>query len=95
MAGGTTFTWKVFGTLSAISAGIAARKLLVAGFTKTTGKTPPVNPEAPDTDWREAMLWAILSGATVGLARMFATRKAVQFYRNATGRLPKGMEKVT
>ncbi len=95
MAGGTTFTWKVFGTLSAISAGVAARKLLVAGFTKTTGRTPPANPEAPDTGWRDALAWAVVSGATVGLARMFATRKAVEFYRNVTGHLPKGMEKVT
>ena len=95
MAGGGSFTWKVFGTLSAISAGIAARKVLVAAFTKTTGKNPPANPEARDTSWREAVGWAMLSGAAVGLARMFATRKAVDFYRNATGHLPKGMERVT
>ena len=30
---------------------------------------------------------ALLSGATMGLARMLATRKAASFYRKATGRL--------
>lgn len=96
MAGnGTSFSWKVLGTLSAISAGVVARKLLVKGFTKTTGKNPPANPEAPDTEWHEALGWAILSGATVGVARMIATRKAANFYRNATGHLPKNMQKVT
>lgn len=89
------FTWKVLGTLSAVTAGVAARKLLVAGFTKTTGKNPPANPEAPDTSWREAVGWAVLSGAAMGLARMLATRKAANFYRKATGHLPKNMQKVT
>lgn len=96
MAGdSTSFTWKVLGTVSAITAGIAARKLLVATFTKTTGKNPPANPEAPDTSWQQAVGWALLSGATMGLARMLATRKAANFYRNATGHLPKNVQKVT
>lgn len=95
MAGNGSFTWKMLGTLSAISAGVVARKLLVSGFTRTTGKHPPANPEAPDTDWREALTWAVLSGAAVGVARMVAARKAASFYRNATGHLPKNMQKVT
>ncbi len=87
--------WKLFGGLSAVFAGIASRKLLVSTFSKTTGKNPPANPEAPGTNWTQAIGWALLSGATMGLARMLATRKAADFYRKATGHLPKNMEKVT
>lgn len=90
-----SMTWKIFGTLSAISAGIAARKILVTAFTKTTGKNPPANPEAPDTSWAEAAGWALLSGATMGLARMLATRKAASYYRRSTGHLPPGMDEVS
>ena len=87
--------WKLFGTLSAIFAGMAARKLLVATFTKTTGRNPPANPQAPGTSWQEATMWAVLSGATMGVARMLATRKAASYYQRSTGHLPKGMEEVT
>ena len=89
------FTWKVLGTVSAVTAGRAARQLLVTVFTKTTGKNPPANPEAPDTSWQQAVGWALLSGAVMGLARMLATRKAANFYRKATGHLPKNMQRVT
>ena len=96
MAGkGGALTWKLFGGLSAVFAGIAARKVLVTTFTKTTGKEPPANPEAPDTNWAEAVVWAVLSGATMGVARMLATRKAASYYRSSTGHLPPGMEEVT
>ncbi len=95
MAANSSFGWKVLGTISAAAAGIAARKVLVATFTKTTGKQPPSNPEAPDTAWAEAISWALLSGAAMGLARMLATRKAASYYRKSTGHLPPGMEEVT
>ncbi len=96
MAGrNASMTWKIFGTVSAVAAGIAARKVLVTTFTKTTGKNPPANPEAPDTSWAEAAGWALLSGAMMGLARMLATRKAASYYRRSTGHLPPGMEEVS
>ena len=87
--------WKLFGTLSAILAGIAARKALVTVWTKGTGRTPPANPAAPGTSWPEALGFALASGAVMGLARMLATRKAAGYYRKSTGHLPPGMEEVT
>ena len=87
--------WKLFGTLSAILAGIAARKALVTVWTKGTGRTPPTNPAAPGTSWPEALGFAVASGAAMGLARMLATRKAAGYYRKSTGHLPPGMEEVT
>lgn len=89
-----SLTWKVLASLSTVAAGIAARKVLNTGFRKTTGNQPPANPEAPGTSWREAIGWAVASGAAMGLARMLATRKAADVYRKSTGHLPRGMEEV-
>jgi Protein of unknown function (DUF4235) len=87
--------WRILGGVSAILAGIAARKLLVAAWRRTTGDNPPANPAAPGTDWSKAIAYALASGAAMGLARMIATRKAASYYRKSTGHLPPGMEEVT
>lgn len=95
VAENSSMGWKIFGGVSAILAGIAARKVIVKGWTAATGNSPPANPAAPGTEWREAIPFAIASGAAMGLARMLATRKAAGYYRKSTGRLPPGMEEVT
>ena len=95
MAVNPSIGWRLLGGLSAVLAGIAARKLLTTGWQKTTGHNPPANPAAPGTEWREAIPFAIASGALMGLARMLATRKAAGYYRKSTGHLPPGMEEVT
>lgn len=86
--------WKLMGTGSAILTGIAARKVATAAWTKGTGHAPPQNPESPDTTWQEALVWAVVSGAIVGVARMLAARKAADVYRSATGHLPRGLQDV-
>ena len=87
--------WRLLGGISAILAGIAARKALVKSWRVTTGSNPPANPAQPGTQWREAIPYALASGAAMGLARMLATRKAADYYRSSTGHLPPGMEEVT
>lgn len=87
--------WKVLGTGSAILAGVAARKVIMTAWEKGTGSPPRTNPESPDTSWREALGWAVLSGALVGIARLMATRKAAEYYRKSAGHLPKGLEQVS
>jgi hypothetical protein len=87
--------WRIFGTASAVTAGIAARKVLVKGWKLTVRDDPPANPQAPGTSWPEAVGWAVASGALMGLARMLATRKAAEYYRKSTGHLPPGMEEVS
>ena len=87
--------WRIFGGLSAVFAGLAARKLLTKGWQAAVGDEPPANPAAPGTRWPEAIVWAVASGAAMGLARMLATRKAADYYKKSTGHLPKGLEEVT
>ena len=87
--------WRVLGGISAILAGVVARKVMVKSWRATTGSNPPANPAAPGTQWREAIPFALASGALMGLARMLATRKAASYYQKSTGHLPPGMEQVT
>jgi hypothetical protein len=84
--------WKVFGTVSAIGAGIATKKMLEVAWKTATGHAPPENPEHPDVQWWEAVSFAIASGAAIGVARMLAARKAAEYYRKSTGRLPAGLK---
>ncbi len=86
--------WKVFGLAAATGATIAARKVLETGWRAATGTTPPKNPEHPDVTFGEALGWAIASGVTVGVARMLATRRAADYWRRSTGRLPPGLEDI-
>ena len=87
--------WKVFGGVSAMGAGILARKLLTTVWTKATGKTPPANPASSTTSWPEAIGWAALSGTAYGIARVIAQRKAANTWLKASGNLPPGLEEVS
>ncbi len=96
MAGkGAAIGWRVVGLGAAIGATVVARKGMTSTWKLATGDAPPVNPEDPDTTWKEAAAWAVVSGAAVGLARLLATRKAAEYWRRSTGHLPPGVEKVS
>jgi len=88
-----SLVWKVLGTGSALVAAAAAQKGISALWRVSTGEDPPTVPEDPDTRWGEAVAWAVLSGAAIGLARLFATRRAAQYYRRSTGELPKALQR--
>ena len=87
--------WRILGVGSAVLAGVAARKVLTTAWEKSTGSPPYTNPESPDTSWQEAIAWAVVSGAAVGIARLMATRKAAEYYRRSTGHLPKDLQQVS
>ena len=92
MASGSK-TWSVFSLASTLGAAVATRKTLNTSWKAATGKTPPANPADPDVAMREAVAWAIASGAAVQLARMLASRRAANYYLRSTGHLPPGLEK--
>jgi hypothetical protein len=85
-------TWKIFGTVSAVAAGVATKKLLEVAWKTATGSEPPANPEHPDVQWWEAFSYALASGAAIGVARMLTARKAAEYYRKSTGHLPAGLK---
>ena len=93
MASGSK-VWTLFGLAATLAATMAARKAMTATWKLSTGKQPPSNPEHPDVSIGEAAAWAVVSGMAVGLARMFATRKAADYYRRSTGHLPANLQDV-
>ncbi|HEV2088302.1 MAG TPA: DUF4235 domain-containing protein [Cryptosporangiaceae bacterium] len=68
---------------SAVVAGAAftAKKVLDRSWQAATGNHPPSDPKDPDLDWKEAVAWALLTGAVVGIAQLTAARGAHRFLR--------------
>ena len=46
-----------------------------------------------DVDVWEAVAWAAVSGTLIALAKMFAQRRAANYYLRSTGHLPPGLQK--
>ncbi|RLV49237.1 DUF4235 domain-containing protein [Nocardioides mangrovicus] len=86
-------SWAVLSAVSGIAAATVARKALNSGWKAATGKQPPANPADPDVAVREAVAWAVASGAIVALARMYAGRRAARYYVKSTGHLPPDLRK--
>ena len=57
------------------------------------GERAADHPRGPETSWSEAIVWAIFSGAALGLARLVATRGAARYYMQSTGELPKALQR--
>lgn len=66
----------------AVATGTAllARELLKGGWRATVGTEPPKNPSSRQVDWRDAMLWGVMSGAIVGAARIASRRATSSAY---------------
>ncbi len=85
--------WSVFSLVSALGAAALAKKGLNTTWKAATRKQPPENPADPDVALREAVAWAVFSGAIVGLARMLAQRRAASYFARSTGKLPPDLRK--
>lgn len=85
--------WKVLSVAAALGASVVARKVTDGTWKFVSGKESPNNPEDPDIDFKEALAFALLSGAVVGLSRMLANRQATKVYTKAAGHLPKDLAK--
>ena len=93
MAEGSSKIWSVMSLAAGLGAVALAKKALDTTWTVTTGRKPPANPADPDVDVWEAVTWAMVSGVAVGLARMFAQRRAASYYTRSTGHLPPDLQK--
>jgi hypothetical protein len=65
---------KLVAALATTAAVYAARKVVTALWTRTTGKVPPTDPADPEVTVVEMLGWAAVAGVTVEAARLFATR---------------------
>lgn len=85
--------WKLATTGAAIAAGVVAKKITEVTWKFVTGGDSPSNPEDPDISWKEAIAFALLSGAIIQLTRMVTNRESARMYQKSTGHLPKSLTK--
>jgi hypothetical protein len=83
--------WTAFSLVAGLGAAALTRKLLDQSWRAAAGKNPPENPADPDVGFGEAVMWSVLTGALVALARMVAQRRAASYYARSTGHLPPGL----
>lgn len=86
--------FKLVGALSAITAGLLAKKAMEEAWRKRRGTDPPINPAGPDTTWGQAIAWTLVSGVGIALARLIAERAAAGAWARRTGHRPPGLERV-
>jgi hypothetical protein len=80
--------WGGFASAAAIGATMATKPLVEKLWTRVSGKEPPGNPASGDVEWRDALLWALFTGAAVGLIRLVAQRAAAEGWRRVRGDHP-------
>ncbi|MDQ6715275.1 MAG: DUF4235 domain-containing protein [Actinomycetota bacterium] len=84
-----TIAWRLIGAGAALAAGAIASKVVTTGWRFASGHDAPVDPAKPDdSTWKEALLFAAITGIVVQAARVAAERKAAEYYRKSTGHLP-------
>lgn len=99
-AGGATRTqrrgskqlWKVYSKGATVLAGVLTLQLTRSLWQVATRKKAPSDPEHPDIDIREAVMWAVLSGVTAELVKVAVSRKTAQYWVRSTGNLPPDMD---
>lgn len=85
--------WGALSLVATLASTVLAKKGIDTLWRVVTGKRPPENPADPDVATREAVLWALASGAAVALIKMLVTRRAANYYVASTGHLPGQLSK--
>ena len=81
--------WQIAATGSAILAGIATRKALQSGWRRVKDEEPPENPDVSSVSWTNAILWAAMTGAAVGVSKMLVTRSvSLSLHRHSELKAP-------
>lgn len=73
---GASASSKAVTALAGAAAAFVARKVLIFAWKRATGKEPPDHPEDPQVALTEALIWGVVLGAGVSVAKMLATRAA-------------------
>ncbi|HET6951014.1 MAG TPA: DUF4235 domain-containing protein [Acidimicrobiales bacterium] len=80
--------WNAVASGAAVGAVMLTRPLVARGWRLAFGSEPPGNPAHQDVAWRDALLWAVVTGALVGVIRLVAQRLAAGAWQKATGSYP-------
>lgn len=80
--------WRITTIVVGIPVGIAAKKGVERAWLTLRPENPPTKPRDPNVDWRDALIWAALSGIGVALAQLATTKGAATLWRNLIGAEP-------
>jgi hypothetical protein len=83
--------WNGVASAAAIGAVTVTKPLIERGWRMAFRSEPPGNPAHQDVAWRDALLWAVITGALVGMIRLVAQRMAAGAWQKATGDYPKAL----
>ena len=70
--------WLLVSGGAAMLAAMTTKSLLKRGWHAVYGQDPPMNPESPETTWKEAVVWTLAISVVGGLARLGARRGAAK-----------------
>lgn len=65
---------------------MVAKKATDGTWRFVTGKEAPNNPDDPDIDFKEAVIFTVLSGAVVAVLKMLANRETTRVLGKAQGK---------
>jgi hypothetical protein len=72
--------WTFIRLAAIVGVGALVERLVTTGWRVTTGHTPPTDPEDIDSRTGEVVVYAVVSGALIALARVLAIRGAAHAY---------------
>jgi ATP-dependent protease Clp ATPase subunit len=61
---------------AALLGAMAIRKLMEKSWVNITKEDPPKNPKDKEVSWKKAIVWAVCTGAIVGLTKLIMRRNA-------------------
>ena len=76
---------------AAVAAMAISKPLIERAWRLVFGSEPPGNPAHQDVSWREALLWAVVTGAIIGVIRLVAQRLAAAGWQKVTGDYPEAL----
>lgn len=83
--------WNSVASGAAVGAVALTKPLIERVWRLTFRSEPPGNPAHQDVAWRDAILWALVTGALVGVIRLVAQRLAAGAWAKARGEYPKAL----
>lgn len=80
--------WNGVASVAALGAVAATKPLVERAWTLVARREAPGNPAHPDVTWGEALAFALLTGALVGVIRLVAQRATASAWSKARGDRP-------
>lgn len=88
-----SLAWKAMSIVAGLAASKAAKAATGGTWKAAVGNPPPKSKHDPAVSNRNAAMYAVLSAAVMAGAKVFAERKAADYYTKSAGHPPKAVQK--